>query len=128
MASLSRLELANCDRVLSLAGIPLVEVLNLNFCPATRAGLSLASEMANVRELHLAGDQVPDLCAVAAAPKLERLHVWTCERLVDSSLNSLHALPCLKLFDVYQCDGITTAGLRRLAASHAGLRINFRCA
>lgn len=130
LASLSRLELANCEQVLSLTGIPPVRTLNLNFCPALRGrvGLpNLLSELANLRELHLAGDQVLDLCVATMVPKLERLFVWTCERLDDRSLDALRVLPCLKLFDVYQCDGITAAGLRRLAARHAGIKINFRC-
>jgi Leucine-rich repeat (LRR) protein len=123
LGSLSRLELANCDKLANLHGIPNVRALNLNFC--TTDGLGSLGE--SLRELHLAGSDVFDLRAVIKLPKLERLYVWTCERLDDSCVSSLHLLKNLKLFDVYQCEKITTAGMRALCAHNPDLHIAFRC-
>lgn len=123
LGSLSRLELANCDRLTNLRGIPNIHTLNLNFC--TTDGLERLYK--SLRELHLAGSDVFDLRAVSGLHQLERLYVWTCERLDDGCVSPLRFLTNLKLFDVYQCDGITTAGLRALCEHNPDLNITFRC-
>lgn len=125
LAKLSRLELINCDSVRSLAGVPPLHTLNLNFSAASRDIQGLRRQV-SLRTLHLAGDHVADLCALESMVNLEHLNVWTCGRLTDHCLQTLHALPQLTHFDVYSCDGITSQGLKTLCAAHPNLKITVR--
>jgi hypothetical protein len=126
LVKLSRLELTNCDGVRSLVGVPPVRTLILNFSAAC-ADVQGVRQQVGLRTLHLAGDHVADLCALDGMVNLEHLYVWTCGRLTDHCLQTLHTLSTLTHFDVYNCDGITAKGLQALRASNHNLKITVRC-
>jgi hypothetical protein len=123
---LTRLELTNCEGVRSLDGVPpRLHTLNLNLSAAC-ADVQGLSKLIGLRVLHLAGSHVQDLRALEHMPQLESLYVWTCEKLQDSCLQSLKNLTGLRLFDVYQCDGITALGLKSLGIGLKKLKITVR--
>jgi hypothetical protein len=127
LLDLQTLNVANCYLLHQLCVVPNLTSLNLNYCQAADFDAATLVQMSKLRELYLAGAGMPDLSLLHPLENLQTLHLSTCYRLTDDKLFSLHMLTSLTRLDLYECEGLTARGLRKLMRALPLLEITGSC-